>query len=357
MLEIIREYAAEQLERTSEAETIRQRHAEWCCALAHRLPTVTGRVSTHLRREETVRLLREEYENIQAALAWAWQEGQHEIRLRLGAACFRMWTERGLFLDAVAWLEDAATRIPVAQPRVQLQALKVAGLISFFVIADPKKADQYWAEALLVAEELGETDDVSWIEGWRVGTAQGRGGLRRALVYWEGAVRRARESGDISAEADALHLLGEVLRDLGRFDEAERALLDADTICREYGGPELFLAMNTHSLGDLALDRGDVASALSRYGQAIEGLRGRGPALLVGCLAGIASVLAERELDEDAAKIWGAVCAAEQALGFRILAAERHRYEGHLSRLENSAAWNAGKALTLEEAAEVIPKS
>jgi predicted ATPase/DNA-binding SARP family transcriptional activator len=357
MLETIREYAAQQLEHSGERKAVQRRHAEWCCALAERLPTQTGRISTRLRREEAVRLLREEYENIQGALAWTWAEGQDEIRLRLGSACFRMWTELGLFRDAVAWLEDAAARIPAAPPRVQLQALKVAGLIAFFVVADTKRADQYWAEALAAAEELGETDDITWIETWRIGAAGERGELERALVHWEEAVRRAHESGDGHAEAEALHLLGEVLRDLGRFDKAEQALLEADSICRAYRGSELFLAMNTHSLGDLALDRGDVAGALCRYRQSIEELRGRAPALLVGCLAGIASVLAERELDEDAATVWGAVCAAEQMLGFRMLGAERRRYESHLSRLENTPAWTAGKALTLEEATAVIAKS
>lgn len=36
---------------------------------------------------------------------------------------------------------------------------------------------------------------------------------------------------------EALHLLGDLLSDLGRFDEAERALLDADVICRAVRGP------------------------------------------------------------------------------------------------------------------------
>jgi hypothetical protein len=72
------------------------------------------------------------------------------------------------------------------------------------------------------------------------------------------------------------------------------------------------------------------------------------------CLAGIASVLAERELDDDAATLWGTVCAAEESLGFRMLPAERHRYESRLARLENTGAWIAGKALTLEDAAALI---
>jgi hypothetical protein len=61
---------------------------------------------------------------------------------------------------------------------------------------------------------------------------------------------------------------------------------------------------------------------------------------LVVCLGGIASVLANREFDDDAATLWGAVCAAEETLGFRMLAPERRRCESRLSRLENTPAWN-----------------
>jgi tetratricopeptide (TPR) repeat protein len=177
-------------------------------------------------------------------------------------------------------------------------------------------------------------------------------------VLFEEALSRARERGERGdSEAEALHLLGDILRDLGRFDEAERALLDADAIFRELHGADAFVAANTHSLGDLALDRGNLAAALGLYRQSIDELRDRAPGQLAVCLAGIASVLADRKLDEDAATIWGAVCAAEKRLGFRIVTAERRRYETRLARLETTSAWVAGRNLTLEQAAASIPSS
>jgi predicted ATPase/DNA-binding SARP family transcriptional activator len=356
MLETIREYAAEQLERMDEAADTRRRHAEWCCELAEGLPGLTGPPSARLRGEAGVRILRDEYDNVQSALAWTWAASKDELRLRLGAACFRMWVERARFHDAVAWLDDAEPRIASVEPRVRLQALKVSGLIAFHILADTERADGYWTDALAVAEELGETEDIAWLEHRRAGAAWERGELQLALAHWENAVAQSRQRADPAAESDALHLLGEVLRDLGRFDEAERALLDADAIVRARRGPELFIAANTHSLGDLALDRGDLDGALSLYCQSIDELRGRAPGQLVCCLAGIASVLVERDLDDEAAKLWGAVCAAERTLGFRMLAAERRRYERRLARLEHTPPWRAGKALTLEEAAAAIPK-
>ena len=56
----------------------------------------------------------------------------------------------------------------------------------------------------------------------------------------------------------------------------------------------------------------------------------------------------------DAAKLWGAVCAAEDALGFRMLSVERQRYEQRLAQLETTPSWREGNALTLEEAHAAI---
>jgi hypothetical protein len=72
------------------------------------------------------------------------------------------------------------------------------------------------------------------------------------------------------------------------------------------------------------------------------------------CLAGIASVLAKVEQDDVEATAWGAVCAGEETLGFRILPRERRRYELHLARLEGADGWGAGRDLTLDEAEALV---
>jgi predicted ATPase/class 3 adenylate cyclase len=356
MLETIREYSAERLENAADASTLLQRHAEWCCDLAERLMTPPRRMrELESDVEEGFARLQDERDNLQSALSYAWSSEQSELGLRLGVACAPFWLERGSFYDATAWLEVAAPRISLASPRVQLQALEVAGLIAFHVVTDTELADRYWARAQAVAEQLGETEEMTWIERRRTAVVWERGDLEMALALAERGLQQSRTSGNRFREAQWLHGLGEVLRDLGRFEEAERPLLEADVIAREIGAAESFIAANIHSLGDLALDRGDLATASSVYHQVIDELRGPSPMTLVACLAGIASVLAERKRDDEAATIWGAVCAAEETMGFRMLAAERRRYETHLARLENTPAWAAGMRLTLEETVASLP--
>jgi len=356
MLETIWEYAAQRLEDAGDASALRRRQAEWCCGLAERLvpllgqaPVVGGNIQVGFAR------LHDERDNVHTALAWAWSNGQDELGLRLGVLYSRCWIERGSFYDAVAWLEVAAPKIAHASPDLQLQALKVAGFTAFHVLTDTEQADRHWARAEAIAEQLGDSEEIGWIEGRRAAVIWERGDLDVALAQAEQGLKRSRARGSRFAEAQWLHGLGEVLRDLGRFEEGERALDEADLIYRDLGGQELFIAANIHSLGDLALDRGDLIAAADFYRRSLAELPGQSPTTLAVCLAGIASVLAEREQDETAATIWGAVCAAEELLGFRMIAAERRRYESRLARLEGTPAWDAGKDLTLEQAVALVP--
>jgi predicted ATPase/class 3 adenylate cyclase len=351
MLETIREYAAQRLEDARDASTLRRRQAEWCCELAERLiPLPRHLAALGADTEAGFARLEDERDNVHNALAWAWSSGEDELGLRLGVACSRWWIEGADFYDAVAWLEVAAPRIPLVPPGIQLQALKVAGLTAFHVLADTEQADQYWTRAQAIAAQLRDTEEIGWLEGRRAAVVWERGDLDVALAQARQGLKGSRARGNRFLEAQWLHGLGEVLRDLQQFDEAERALLEADVIYRDLGGQESSIAANTHSLGDLALDRGDLTTAADFYRQSLAELPGRSPATLVACLAGLASVLAEGEHDETAATTWGAVCVAEELLGFRMIATERRRYEGRLARLEGTPAWAAGKDLTLEQA-------
>jgi predicted ATPase len=345
MLETIKEFAWERLEESGDAAAVRLRHAEWFCELAERLVALPGPL---LGDEEFVDF-QADYNNVRSALAWTWASGHDELGLRLSATV-RFWMRHGLFRDAVAWLEAAAPKIDQATPQVQLQALKAAGLIAQFVLADAERADAYWARGQPIAEDLGDAAEIAWIEDKRSGVDWERGDLESGTRHFGARAKHYRETGNRRGEADALHLLGENLRDLGRLDEAEKALADADALYRELG-LELAVANNTHSLADLALDRADGTAALRLYREALEVVRSLGVERSVAyCLAGMASVLATSGQDADAARIWGAVCAAEEALGFRMLAPERRRYENHLARLEATPAWTEGKRLTLEAA-------
>jgi tetratricopeptide (TPR) repeat protein len=229
-------------------------------------------------------------------------------------------------------------------------------LIAFHVIGDSELAGRRWTEAAELARQLGKEEELELIEGGLASVIWEQGDLERAMRLRQEMLARARARGDRLREAMYLHWTGEILGELERFDEAERLLLEADAIYRELG-KEPARWNNVHSLGDVALDRHDFASAATRYRETLESARATArstPRHQAYCLAGLASVLAEIEQDEVAARVWGAVCAAEETLGFRLLPRERRRYERHVARLESTDGWVAGRELTLEEAEVLV---
>jgi predicted ATPase/class 3 adenylate cyclase len=350
MLETIRSYAAEKLDLRGDAYDYHRRHAEWIRGLA--LERI-GKPGPNVERAASPTELgsfRPEYDNARSALAWCWIAGEDDLALGLGAACCRFWLGEGLFRDATTWLGEAAPRMDTASAETRLQALEVAGLISFFVTDEADQAEAFWSDARSIADELRLADDSAWLDHRLAGIPWTRGDIETAIASHTRLLSHYRRTGDRFAQAGSLHNLGEVLRDVGRFEESRECLLEAEALYVELDSSS-GLANNTHSLGDLALDRGDFDAAVGLYRRAMETSSTDRARLLAYCLAGIASALAERGRDEEAARLWGAVCAAEQSSGFRMLTAERGRYEAHLDRLERSAAWNHGLKLSLEEAA------
>jgi len=353
MLTTINEYALEKLALRPDRSDLYRRHAEW---YRERAAAVLGILGTDAPRAASMSRLerfRDDYDNAQAALTWSWTADEAELALEIGTACCRYWLGAGSFHDARAWLQTALPKIDAAPPVTRLHALKAAGVIAFFVLADSHQADELWAQAAAIAGDLDLPEEAAWLDHRRAAVAWELGDIETSIAIQERLLDFHRQSGNKLATADLLHTLGESLRDSGNFDEAERHLEAADSIYREVGD-EIGLANNSHSLADLALDRGDFAHAITLYHTTLSEYPGETGRHEAYCLAGIASALAAIGHDNTAANIWGAVCNAERALGFRMLSSERRRYERHLTRLEASESWIQGQTLTLEQAADKL---
>ena len=186
-------------------------------------------------------------------------------------------------------------------------------------------------------------------------------GSRASVQIWTqptafiGRPRFVRREHGQAGRAATLHLLAGVARDQGSYDESERLFTDAIRLARS-SFPGL-VRHSLHSLGDLALDRGDYRGAVAYYQASLEitGTSERRSRIL--CAAGIASALAGLGAYPLATRIWGAVEAEERALGFRMLGDERKRYaqwantlRGHLGDAAFVAACAEGETLTIDEA-------
>jgi predicted ATPase/class 3 adenylate cyclase len=101
MLQLIREYGAERLAETADAEIVGRRHAEWALSLAEQAATALESDADPVWLDRMTR----EHENIRAALRWAAAIDERELGLQVATAAWRFWQQRGHTREGRAWLD------------------------------------------------------------------------------------------------------------------------------------------------------------------------------------------------------------------------------------------------------------
>jgi predicted ATPase/DNA-binding SARP family transcriptional activator len=155
MLETIRDYARELLERSGEAAAVRARHADYFLRLAEGAePDLRGTPGPWLERLEL------EHDNLRAALD-ALEAGGESGRLqRLAGALWRFWYLRGHLTEGRRRLERALAADPAPTPA------RAKTLIGATVMAintgDGETATERADEAIALCERLGDAWGVAY---------------------------------------------------------------------------------------------------------------------------------------------------------------------------------------------------
>jgi predicted ATPase len=343
MLETIREYAVQRLERSDNLDDLRRRHAVWFTDFAER---ELGHLGDAALVPASAAEVADDLDNLRTALTWCWARGRDDLGLRLGASATRYWCHSGHVQDAHAWLNEALPRIASANQDLQLEALKAASQVEFWN-ENLEAANRYDEQAMTLAEALDRPRDILWLTHNRAITLAERGDLSGAIAMLERNLASYRELGDQHGEALELHHLGELHRVAGNYARAAEFLSAAISLYRGEGD-RVLLGLAVHCLGDVALDRDDLEEAARWYREALE--VAQEPRGKIACLGGLACVLARRGRPREAATLWGAVSSTVERLGIHGFALDAGHYEKDLGSLRGTPEWMAGRELTLEEA-------
>jgi len=310
MLEVLREFAGEQLAAAGERETLRRRHASFYGSLAERAerellgPEQVGWLD-HLERE---------HENLRAALQWALAEAPPELALTWAAALARFWWLRGHLSEGRRWLQFALTRPTGASSVARARALYWAGILAIH------QGDYPAAETALVEghewyETAGEQGGVALALN-ALGVIDNRqGNHTRARACYEQSLAIARERGDSERIATGLNNLGYTLLLLGQFAAAGKALRTSLALARQVEDTqgEAFALTN---LGLLALRQGRtqrarslLAAGLCQF-STLGDLRNSAEAL-----EGLAEVATAERQGIEAAELLGAAAAYRETVG------------------------------------------
>ncbi|MEO6409012.1 MAG: tetratricopeptide repeat protein [Burkholderiaceae bacterium] len=259
LLQTVRQYAQDRLEKAGETRVMRDRHLAWTLALAEK-----ARANLSGPQQATwLATLDAEGENFLAGHQWCDQaEGGAECGLRLMFSLKLYLFNRGLLGPLRRGVLDALAR-PGAEPRNihRCRALQTAGQAGFLT-GRFAEARSHLEEGLAIAQELDDTGRAASILqtlGLTCIACDDRPAAYRCL---QRALDLAQARGDRRELAAALNALAQVHRLEGTFDRAEVLYREALQITRELGDHET-TAVALLNLALVGVARGNPEAAVS----------------------------------------------------------------------------------------------
>jgi predicted ATPase/class 3 adenylate cyclase len=366
MLETIREYALERLERAGDLDDTRHRHAEHYAGVAERADEqLRNSGPTHLAALDR---LEAEHDNLRAALAWSLQTpaaGQAPadreraaIGLRLAQALAYFWYRHGYAAEGRRWLQGA---IDLAAEDGGAPLAQVAHWLGVLLQmqSEPQAAVPLLERSLAIWRDLGDRDQQARELNSLGITYHHLDDPDTARSLLEESAAISREVGSDFRLAAALTNLGQLEADAGNFDRATQVLQEALAIDTKQGDM-LGVALDQQSLAGVHLRAGrggearDLLSAMAAYV-----VSSSDPELLATTLEMCAANAAQLGEGPRAARLAGAAEAVRQKTGIPIKQPELLEEflvpaRAATDPKEWDAALAAGRALTQEQAATLL---
>ncbi|MGH2603324.1 MAG: ATP-binding protein, partial [Dehalococcoidia bacterium] len=354
LLEPVRQHAVQHLLTSGDGETTSARHAAFYLSLAER-------AEPELRGPEQVAWLKRldrEQDNLRAALRWTQTHGEAETGLRLAGSLVGFWEGRGYLSEGRRWLAAMLTEGPAPTPsHARVKALLGAGHVAQWQ-ADLDAADTFLEESLAMARALEDAQHVAESLAWLGTIHMRRLATTEAVALLEESLALSRDEGDTPGIAFGLLVLGVTVGNDGDVHRAAALLDESVTLFRQLGDVR-YTAIALTMRGDIARERGDLGQATALLREGLAGHRAIGDrAFLMENLLQLAGVAVARGQMSRAARLLGATEAARGVLGVALAPTNSKTQElfvttirAQLAQAEFEAAWAAGRAMTLDEAA------
>ena len=344
MLETIREFAAEQLEESGEAERLRRRHAERMLSIARQ---------AHLSEDDDepfdTAVMLVEREDLRAALDWSAQ-ADLLLGLELASALEAMWGPTAP-AEGVRRISDLLARAKDVPPLLRARALRnLAG--AAHQERDWDIADPTYQESLRLFVDLGDARGAASVRTRLAYRALTDGERDLAVALLEESQRDAKGRFRLIETQNAIFLAHLALVE-DRIDDAETAVDRSRDLAAAIHWGWYDAIVHTVRLW-VALRRGDLDEA-EQQGRAALGISSEEEHSIpttISVVAGLAHVALARGDLERAGLLWGAVSVHdERLLGMHaIRSAEELRKE---TRPAFAAACERGRKLDVRDAVAI----
>ena len=260
MLETIREYGAERLEASGEAQDLHRRHAEHYLTLARELEPHAAVT------REWLDSLEREHDNVRVALDGLSAQGDAQLALALAESVWRFWKMRGHQSEALRRLESllALDEEPTVARGHALNA--VAGMA--VENGEYETGRLYAEQALAIHREHGDAWGIARSTYMLGYAAIESGDFETARPLFEETVSLMAELGHEQYVGQATFNLGWALEELGERERAEKLAEENLLRARSIGSKNLE-AQSLEWLAGFAQDDGRYDDALSMKREAL----------------------------------------------------------------------------------------
>jgi predicted ATPase/class 3 adenylate cyclase len=352
MLETIRDYGRDRLSDSGKLDEVALRHLQFYRDLAEMAePELVG-------PDQAAFLdgLEREHDNLRDALGRAVDRGYTEAGLRLAAALWRFWFQRGYLHEGRTWLEAMLALEPDSPSPRRARAYVALGGLAYW-LSDADATERAYESALRLYRQFGDTAgeaealyNIAFVPAMR-------GDMEEARRRFEASLAAANHVGRSDVIAKSKQGLGMTIQTSAP-ERAVSLLQEALSYYRQQD-ERLHLADALTGLAQayVALDQPDLGR--SAY---VEALRLVGPAMnlpsVATALNGMADLESSAGRHVEAMYLVGAAAALTDRTGARgplVSARERNAIDAARAAIGTKAADDAitaGRRLTLEESIE-----
>jgi non-specific serine/threonine protein kinase len=349
LLEVVREYAEEQLVAANEIDLARTRHGDYFVDLAE---AIAPNLGYRADAAASVSRLNVELDNLRSALSWTSELSDSTRFLRLSVALQSFWSMGGRAGEGRMWLDQAMELSESAPLPLRAAVVRASGWIA----RHQGRHDQ--AEALGLrglALSRKDGDPVAIVHalsllGW---VEDEQGEPARSRAYHQQVLELSPQLADPLWAAWATRHIGKQHLALGETKKAEQWLERAVALFRA-AGLEYGVAVANNILGEIALSRGEYArAAVLRREWLAQSWDATG---LRFCLEGLINVAVTCNEPVWAAKLIGAAESHRLRLGVGFNPRQVPEYERNLAAIrrainpsELGRYVSEGKALSVEQ--------
>jgi predicted ATPase/DNA-binding CsgD family transcriptional regulator len=353
-LETVYTFAAEQLERSGEADMMRRRHAAYFADVVDeaRLELRGGG-----RQMSWLRALESDRANLREALKWAFNGGDLGIGLRLVAGLGHFWYRQGHWDEGMYWTERALENLAGAPEAIQAAIYHASGSLDFPLRAHERGQEMY-RHAIEIYRRLGDVREQGWnlvlLAAQSIGIPSE---YEVAVEACEEGMRLLWDVDDMPGIAQGYNIIGELARSVGDTRRARTAYTEALDLARRQGD-SLRESMNLCNLSFLTLDNGDADESKRLM---LEGLKAviepaHVPQLVCAILAMAGPLAAQGDL-ERAARLLGAGDGLMDRYGLVPQVGDQPVFDAYRMAVMNgmsaeafASAYDVGRKLSLNEA-------